>query len=292
MPSVVSVNSSIVRPEDAFVSVFDRGFLFGDSVYETFRTYDGMPWLEDEHLARLGNSADRMGLPLPGGLDRVRNDVARALKESGEATAAVRIVVTRGGKVGLIDLDPGTAGTPDVYVLVRPYVPVAEAAYQAGIELALVGVRRNARDALDPAIKSGNYLNNMLALREAKSRGAYECVMLNKDGFLAEGSTSNVFLVKDGVLATPALDSGILAGVTRAYLLGLARAEGIPVREALLRESDLRAADEVFISGSLKEVLPVARVDGAPVGDGRPGPLTVRLLRAYRAGIAAARRLR
>lgn len=292
MPSVVSVNSSIVRPEDAFVSVFDRGFLFGDSVYETFRTYDGMPWLEDEHLARLGHSADRMGLPLPGGLDRVRNDVARALKEAREPTAAVRIVVTRGGKVGLIDLDPGTAGTPDVFVLVRPYVPVAEAAYQAGIELALVGVRRNARDALDPAIKSGNYLNNMLALREAKSRGAYECVMLNKDGFLAEGSTSNVFLVKDGVLATPALDSGILAGVTRAYLLGLARAEGIAAREALLRESDLRAADEVFISGSLKEVLPVARVDGAPVGDGRPGSLTVRLLRAYRAGIAAARRLR
>ncbi|MBK6941951.1 MAG: aminotransferase class IV [Planctomycetes bacterium] len=292
MPSVVSVNSSVVRPEDALVSVFDRGFLFGDSVYETFRTYDGIPWLEDEHLVRLGNSADRMGLPLPGGLARVRDDVARALNESHEATAAVRIVVTRGAKVGLIDLDPGTAGTPDVYVLVRPYTPVPEATYRSGIELALVGVRRNARDALDPAIKSGNYLNNMLALREAKSRGAYECVMLNKDGFLAEGSTSNVFLVKDGVLATPALDSGILAGVTRAYLLGLARAEGIPVREILLRESDLRAADEVFISGSLKEVLPVARVDGTPVGAGRPGALTLRLLHAYRSGIAAARRVR
>lgn len=292
MPSVVSINSRVVRPEDAFVSVFDRGFLFGDSVYETFRTYDGMPWLLDEHFERLQSSADRMGLPLPGGLERIRDDVASALTASAESTAAVRIVVTRGAEVGRIDLDPGTAGTPDVYVLVRPYAPVPEVAYRDGIDLALVSVRRNARDALDPAIKSGNYLNNMLALREAKARGAYECVMLNKDGFLAEGSTSNVFLVQGGTLATPALDSGILAGVTRAYLIRLARASGIVVREAMLREADLRAADEVFISGSLKEVLPVVRVDGATVGNGRPGPMTSRLSAAYRAGIDAARRSR
>ena len=289
MPSVVSVNSRVIPPEQALVSVFDRGFLFGDSVYETFRTYDGRPWLLDEHLARLCGSAERMGLPLPGGIDRIRADVERALRHSRERCAAVRIVVTRGAQVGLIDLDPGTAGTADVYVLVRPYAPVPEVAYLEGIDLALVGVRRNARDALDPAIKSGNYLNNMLALREAKARGAYECVMLNKDGFLAEGSTSNVFLVKDGELATPALDSGILAGVTRAYLLGLARGAGITARESMLREADLRAADEVFISGSLKEVLPVARVDGVAVGAGRPGPLTRRLLEAYRAGIESAR---
>lgn len=283
MATLVNLDGAILAAEAARISVFDRGFLYGDSVYETVRTYAGRPCLLDRHLARLARSAARLWIELPGGVAGVGREVLRTLAAAANPETSLRIMISRGGQIGQVSLDLESAGPPGLVIIARPFSGFERTCYEQGVDVAVVSVRRTAADALDPSIKSGNYLNNILALREARQRQAFECLMLNQHGHLAEASTSNVFLVSGGALRTPALACGLLDGITRSFLIEVATAAGYPVREEELSHADLLQADEVFLTSSLKEVMPVRAIDGRAIGGGRPGAVTLDLLERYRA---------
>jgi len=276
-----SINGEIVPLEEARVPVLDNGFLFGDSVYEVLRTYGGRPFESGRHFRRMRASADRLGIAIPVSdtemLDRIRALLTRA----GDVESYVRIVVTRG--VGDSSYDSREIAGPTVVMIQKQLTVPPERHYSEGVRVCVVDTRRNHPQSLDPAIKSSNLLNNILALREARARGAEEPVLSNLEGFIAEGASTNVFVVKDGALLTPPLSAGILAGITREVLLELAGSLGIPRRETALERGDLLGADEAFLSSTTREVMPIRQVDEAPVGDGRPGPVTRRLLEAFRA---------
>lgn len=281
-----SVNGLVTPGDEARVSVFDDGFLFGDGVYETLRTYGGRLLHLDRHLLRLRASAARLGIGVPLDDDAWRRRAEDLLGRAGNAESYLRIVLSRG--VGDASYGRERPGGPTVVLIVKPFEPWPESCYSQGVEVAVVATRRNHRESLDPAIKSSNLLNNVLAAREARARGAFEAVLLNLAGEVAEGSSSNLFVARGGGLRTPPLAAGILPGLTRGLVLEIARSLGLAAEEGTLRAADLPAADEVFLTSTLKEVMPVRSVDGVPVGDGRPGPLTLRLLGAYRTYAARA----
>lgn len=266
------------------MSVFDRGFLYGDSVYEVLRTFGGRPFALPEHLDRLARSAAGLVLPLPP-LDVIGAAVRETLSAAGNEESYVRVVVTRG--VGPIGLDPALGDRPGLIVIVAELELPDERLYREGAEVALVSVWRNHPRALDPAIKSGNYLNNILALAEARRRGAYEALLRDADGTITEGASSNLFVLSRGRLRTPPLAVGILDGITRRHVMALARARGVRVEEVALRPADVQGAEEAFITSSIRGVMPVVRVDGVAVGTGRPGPATLALSADY---LADARR--
>ncbi|MCG6925590.1 MAG: D-amino acid aminotransferase [Acidobacteria bacterium] len=276
-----SINGEIVPLEEARVPVLDNGFLFGDSVYEVLRTYGGRPFESGRHFRRMRASADRLGIAIPVSdtemLDRIRALLTRA----GDVESYVRIVVTRG--VGDSSYDSREIVGPTVVMIQKQLTVPPERHYSEGVRVCVVDTRRNHPQSLDPAIKSSNLLNNILALREARARGAEEPVLSNLEGFIAEGASTNVFVVKDGALLTPPLSTGILGGITREVLLELAESLGIPRRETALERGDLLAADEAFLSSTTREVMPIRQVDDTPVGDGHPGPVTRRILEAFRA---------
>jgi branched-chain amino acid aminotransferase len=275
-----SVNGEITPAEEARVSVLDNGFTFGDAVYETLRTYGGRPFHLDRHLERLRRSAERLAIPLPAG-DTLARHLDALLACAANSESYIRIIVTRGR--GDISYHFDRVKGPTVVMVVKPLAPLPASYHTEGVPVILSSVRRNSPRSLDPAIKSCNLLNNILAMREAQAKGAFEPVMLNEMGEVAETASANLFLVKDGALLTPPLEAGILPGVTRHLVLELAAGLALPVREEPVAVKDLLAADEVFITSTLKEVLPVATIDGRPVGAGRPGPVTLRLLAAVRA---------
>lgn len=281
MRDLCNIDGRIVAQRDAVVPVMDRGFLFGDSVYEVMRTHHGVPFAWPEHLVRLRASAAGLLLRFDLGdrevLQRVRATLDAAREGAADGEAYVRIIVTRGvGSAPNIDLAyaPGPCAC---LILVRgvPPPPVR------GSRLAIVDRLRVDRRALDPALKSGNYLNSVLGLADAKARGADDCVMLNNAGLVTEASTSNVFAVTGGGVRTPPLSAGILAGVTRGLLLQVCRQQAIRVDESDLTADDLRRADEVFLSSTLRDVQPVAEIDGRRIGDGQAGPVTSKLRTAY-----------
>jgi branched-chain amino acid aminotransferase len=277
----VHVAGRICSPENAHISVFDRGFLYGDSVYETIASAAGRLFALDEHLDRLERSAARLALSLPPRA-QIEQAISETVAAAGNAETRVRVMVTRG--VGPLDLDPAVVDQPSLVVIAQPLAGPRPEMYDNGVAVAIVSVVRNLPGAIDPAVKSGNYLNNVLALQEARRRhpGAHEAILCAATGSIAEGASSNVFAVIGGVLITPALQVGILEGVTRGKVLALARAEGTTCREAdFLSPDELRAADEVFITSAARGVLPVTAVDGRPVAAGNPGPVTRRLMGSY-----------
>jgi branched-chain amino acid aminotransferase len=280
MPSFASVDGVILAAHEARVSVFDTGFAFGDAVYETLRTYGGRPFAVERHLRRLRRSAGRIGIELPLGDAELVGRLDALLERAGNPESYIRWVVSRG--VGDISYHFERIQGPTVVMVARELETPTAAHYENGVRVALVSVRRNSPLALDPAIKSCNLLNNVLAVREAQGRGAFEALMLNERGELAEGASSNVFVVRRGEVATPPLDSGLLAGITRELVLELGPSLGQPVREKALRVPDLLEADEVFITSTLKEVVPVHAIDDRLVKDGRPGPITRRFAQAFR----------
>ena len=273
MATVVTIDGAPVRPEEAVVSVFDRGFLYGDSVYEVARTYDGVPFELEAHLARLESSAERINMGLPAPRDVLAREVLETHANSGNIASYLRVVVTRGS--GPIGLDIALAQSQRRIVIAKDVAEVAPPpeVYTEGVEVALVSVRRNLRTAIDPRAKTGNYLNSVMALAEARERGAYEAVMLDHRDYVTEGASSNVFVVVDDTLLTPPLDAGILEGVTRAVVLKVARSIGVKVLQVPLTADMLTAGSEVFITSSVREIVPVVRVDGERLGDGRPGPV-------------------
>ena len=273
-----------VDPEDATISIFDRGLLYGDSVYETMRTAGGHPVELARHLARLHRSAEGIGLELPFSDAEVGDAVAATHRASGNAESYVRVIVTRGG--GPIMLDPRHSSDPVLVVIVRELELPSPEAYERGVSVVVVGVLKAGGGLVDPGIKTGNYLNNIQALRQAIARGADDAILSNARGDVAEGATSNVFLVAEGRLCTPHLQTGLLAGITREVVCELAAGLGHPVHERPVPPDDLRAADEVFLTSSVRGIMPVTRVDDATVGDGTVGPVTRALMARYAAWLA------
>jgi len=276
-----SINGTVLPVEEAKVSVLDNGFAFGDSVYEVLRTYGGRAFEAGRHFRRLRASAARLGIPVPDSDASLLAQVDALLARTVDPESYIRIVVSRGLGDCSYHFD-GVQG-PTVVMIQKPLPQPPAWHFERGIKLAAVDVRRNHPRALDPAIKSSNLLNNILAVREAQSRGAEEPVLLNQEGFLAEGASTNVFLVRRGAVATPPLSAGILAGITREVVLELLPALGVAFREEPLRLPDLLGADEAFITSTTREVVPVAKVDDTPIGEARPGPVTLRVMEAFRA---------
>lgn len=288
MSATVNVNGRLFDQEHAVVSVFDHGFLYGEGVYEVLRTYRGQPFLFDRHMRRLRNSAEMLALSIPLSdadlSQRCRDTMTAAGLGSGSGgslrEAYIRILVTRG--VGELSYDPAACPTPSIVVIVKEHVAPAREIYERGVRVSLVPVVRNHPDTVNPVIKSNNLLNNALAMREAARRGGFEGVMRNHRGELAECTQSNIFVVKNGVAITPPLVSGLLPGITRAFLFEVGRDAGIPVREGVLRDADLLDADEAFLTSTTRQIVPIVQVDEHPIGDGMPGPVTLALLGAFR----------
>jgi len=286
MPTVVNLDGRLVEPAEARVSVFDRGFLQGDSIYEVLRTYGGHLFEPAAHLARLARSAARARLDLPWSAERCLEELARTVKASlggdpADAEAApwnvgersVRVVMTRGGGEAAPDVPPAAV------VIAERLAAPPHRAYRDGVALVAVEVDRSADD---PTVKTGARLGHAHALRLARAAGAHEALFADARGLISEGTSSNVFLVRRGQLATPPIGSGLLEGVTRGLVLRLAHQEGIPVAEAPLHRADLASADELFVTSTGREILPAASLDGRAVGGGRPGPVTQQLHAAFR----------
>ena len=273
----IYLNDRFVKEEQARVSVFDHGFLYGDGVYETIRSYGEKIFMRDQHLARLRRSADGIGLTIP------KRDWPSLLQESMERNgvgndrtdAYIRITISRG--TGDIGLDPALCPTPTVVIMTKPLKPPPPERYRTGVSLVVAQTRRNLPSALDPQIKATNFLNNIQAKREAIAACAFDSVLLNWEGHLTECTVSNLFFVQSGRLCTPALSCGILDGITRGIILSLARETGIAVNEGRFTAEALMAAEESFLSNTTMEVMPATKLNGQPIGHGTPGPLTGRL---------------
>jgi branched-chain amino acid aminotransferase len=277
MTTRINLNGDI-QPE-AHISVFDHGFLFGDSVYEVVGTHQGRLCFVQEHLKRLRNSARAISLEIPLADDVMIREIEKTVEAAGNPESYIRIIVTRG--VGEIDIDPESCTRPNVLILVKPVMLYPEENYTHGINVALVSVKRNPKEALNPGIKTGNYLNNVLAKMEARQAGAADALMLNPTGQLTECTTSNFFFVRDQRLMTPSLDCGILPGITREVILRLARENGVLVEEGEWPPEILQNTEEAFITGTVKRVMPVTSLDGRPIGEGKPGPITKMMMRLY-----------
>jgi branched-chain amino acid aminotransferase len=294
--SLINVNGELLRPEEAKVSVFDRGFLYGDSLYEVVRSYDGRFFGLREHLERLEKSAALCRMVLTQPLETYAREIERAFLQfrgmpgNETADAYCRLIVTRGaGRIGF-GLD--CIETPTQYVIIlQPIAPftagIGREKFEKGLNLKISARLRNDPRALDPAAKTGNYMNSLLAYLDAAAEGFDDALMCNADGHLTEGTTFNLFYVRRGVVATPPLDIGILDGITRTKAIEVARELGIQVREVRFPRERLHEADEAFISSSIKEVFPITRIDGKKIGSGKPGPVTRKLAEALRRRIEA-----
>jgi branched-chain amino acid aminotransferase len=277
---LINFNGAIVPPSEAKISILDHGFLYGDSIYETIRTYGGKPFLLDLHLERLEESGKGIHLTLPLPRAQLGQEVIKTVGVARHHESQIRIMVTRG--IGDFGYDPKLCSDPSFLIFVSPlFVPPAEI-YDKGVRISLVSVRRNLPSAINPAVKSGNLLNQALAWMESQKDGAYEALMLNYKGDLAECTMSNIFFVKDKVLLTPSLDCGILGGLTRRLVLELARTLGMPVREGAFSVREFLSADEAFLTVTSREIIPVVRCNDQTIGQGIPGTITRRLHEAYR----------
>jgi branched-chain amino acid aminotransferase len=279
MAEIINVNGNLSPAASATVPVLDHGFLYGDSVYETIRTYRGEPFLLGRHLDRLANSCRMIRLTPPGPAE-IEREVRRTIESGANEESYVRIMITRG--VGPIGYEHALCPKPGLFVIVLPLRRVPPESYTAGIGATLGRRRRNPRESLDPAIKSCNLLNNVLAHMEAEDAGAKETILLNTRGFVAEGTHTNVFFVKANAVKTPALACGLLSGITREVVIECARESGLPLEEGEFTAGELEDADEIFVTSTLQEVLPVTRLDGKPIGGGAPGPVTRRLHELFR----------
>jgi branched-chain amino acid aminotransferase len=284
----VNVNGRLTDAAHAMVPVFDHGFLFGEGVYEVCRTYHGEPFLFDRHMRRMRASAAMIALDVPCGdgefLRRAREAMdAAGLGAQPDGTwreAYVRLILTRG--VGELTYDPAATPEPTVVVIAKPHSAPPDQHYTRGVPVVIVDVLRNHPQSVSPLIKSNNLLNNALGMQQALRRGGIEAVFRNYRGEIAECAQSNLFIVSGGVVRTPGLDAGLLAGITRAFVLEIAAELGCRAEEAVLHDRDLLGADEAFLTSTTKEIVPIVRVDERDIGGGLPGPITLALLTEYR----------
>jgi branched-chain amino acid aminotransferase len=280
MAAAVYVNGRITPKDEAMISVYDHGYLYGDGVFEGIRVYDGRVFKLEEHLDRLYSSARQILLPIPLDRDTLREAILATVRATGLRDAYVRPVISRGP--GDLGIDPRKCPAPTVIVIADAIQLYPKEAYERGLRMVTATVRRPAPDALNGRIKSLNYLNNILARIEANQAGVDEALMLTADGYVCECSADNFFVVSGGQVWTPATHLGLLQGVTRDTILALAAELEIPTAERIFTLYDVYAADECFLTGTGAEVGPVVEIDGRPIGGGRPGPITARLVAAFR----------
>lgn len=281
MSRQVSINGTLVPEDQAKVSVFDHGLLYGDGVFEGIRVYGGNLFLMQEHVRRLYESALAIRLTIPLSQDELAAAVRDTVTANDITDGYVRLVVTRGA--GTLGLDLRRTHDPQVIIIADSITMYPQELYQNGMQLVTASTIRNHPAALSPRIKSLNYLNNIMAKSEGTDAGCVEALMLNHKGEVAECTGDNIFIVRDGQLKTPPPASGILEGITRGAVMQLARDEGITVLETSLERHDIFTADECFLTGTAAEVIAVVSLDGRTIGTGRPGPVTQRLLEGFRA---------
>ncbi|PIV64838.1 MAG: branched-chain amino acid aminotransferase [bacterium (Candidatus Ratteibacteria) CG_4_10_14_3_um_filter_41_18] len=274
------LNGKLVPKEGARVSVFDHGLLYGDGVFEGIRSYNGRIFKLTEHLERLYRSAKSIILKIPLSSGELEEAIIKTLRANNLKDAYIRVVATRG--VGDLGLDPAKCSSATVFIIASKIQLYPEELYEKGLSLITAFTRRNDIKTLNPAVKSLNYLNNILAKIEATNAGALEAIMLNKDGYVAECTGDNIFMVKEEALQTPPASAGILEGITRNSVIELAQSFKIPVKENLLTRDDLYGGDEVFLTGTAAEIIPVTRIDGRIIKEGKVGPLTQKLRAGFK----------
>ena len=278
MPGVININGVIAAAEDAKISVLDHGFLFGDSIYETLRTYRNKPFLFSKHYVRLERSAASIFLRLPWSMEKTLLEIRRTIEAAhNTGESRIRVTITRG--VGDVGPDPDSCGTPNVVIFASPLQELPLSIYENGVDVVISSLYRS-RQFSDA--KTGNLLRSVLAVREAKAAGAFEAISLTAEGKISDGITSNIYLVQGSRLLTPSAEAGILEGITRGAVLELARRDGLEVVEGVFDLAEIGKSEEMFLTSSTREVVPIVRVDGQPVGTGVPGPVTAQLLAAYR----------
>jgi len=276
----IYLNGKLVEREEAKISVFDHGLLYGDGVFEGIRSYNCLVFKLREHIDRLYESAHTIMLNIPLSKEEMIKAVIDTLKANRLKDAYIRIVVTRGE--GDLGLDPRKCKKPNIFIITDKIVLYPEKYYREGLEIITVPTQRNIPEALNPQIKSLNYLNNILAKIEAINCGVEEAIMLNFSGYVAECTGDNIFIVKDKVLITPPPYVGILKGITRDTVMKLAEKDGIEVKEIVITRHDLYNADECFLTGTAAEIIPVVKIDSRIIGEGKPGKITKRLMREFK----------
>jgi branched-chain amino acid aminotransferase len=282
MAATVNVNGRISAQDAAVISVFDHGFVYGEGIYETLRTYNGRLFLYERHMRRLRNSARMIELSIPlsdAELAVQIRDTMGAAKLDGKE-AYVRVLVTRG--VGELTYDLRATPQPSCVIIVKPLADAPREIYADGVKVVLVDIVRNHPQSVNPMIKSNNLMNQALAAQQALKRGGFEAVMRNYRGELTECATSNLFIVKNGTALTPPVDCGLLPGITREFLFEVGHEAGVEVREQVLRDDDLFGADEAFLTSTTRELVPIVAVDAQTIGNGKPGPVTWKLLQGLR----------
>ncbi len=277
---LIYIDGEFLPKAEAKVSVFDHGLLYGDGVFEGIRSYNGRVFKLDEHLERLYDSAKSIMLQIPIPIETMKEKVLETLRLNHLTEAYIRLIVTRG--VGDLGLDPDKCPKPTIIIIADKITLYPPKFYEEGLEIVTVSIRRNYAEAINPRIKSLNYLNNILAKIEGKQAGAEEVLMLNAEGYVVECSGDNIFWIKNEVLVTPPVHMGILEGVTRNSVIDLAREAGMRVEERVFTRHDLYIADECFLTGTAAEVIPVVKIDQRSIGDGQPGKITQKLIDAFR----------
>ena len=276
----IYLNGKLVPKEEAAVSVFDHGLLYGDGVFEGIRFYAGRVFRLDDHIDRLYRSARAIALNIPIDHDEMSRAVLDTIRANSMTDGYVRLVVTRGE--GSLGLSPKSCPKPTIFIIAAGITLYPDEMYKNGLKLVTCATRRIAHGALSPMVKSLNYLNNIMAKIEAEQAGAGEGLMLNEQGYVAECTGDNVFIVRDGRIITPPIAAGALAGVTRAVVFELARQLGIDIREENIKLYDIYTADECFLTGTAAEIIPAVQLDARLVHDGKPGPVTRRLTELFR----------
>ncbi|AGL00149.1 branched-chain-amino-acid transaminase [Desulfoscipio gibsoniae] len=280
MSMIIYLDGKYVPEEQAVVSVFDHGLLYGDGVFEGIRAYNNRVFKLTEHLERLYESAHTLTLEIPISIEEMQEAVLETLRRNNLRDAYIRLVVTRGK--GDLGLDPGKCPRATVFCIAASIQLYPDELYEQGLEMVTVATRRNLAEACNPRVKSLNYLNNIYAKIEANLAGVPEAIMLNQEGYVAEASGDNLFLVKKGRLITPPIHVGLLEGVTRNAVMDVARDKGIVVEEKVFTRHDVYNADECFLTGTAAELIPCVRVDGRPIGTGKPGEVFWSLLKDFR----------
>ncbi len=273
------INGRLYDKDDAKISVYDHGLLYGDGIFEGMRSYSGKVFRHQQHLERLYESAQAICLTIPIEINELEKAVNETLRVNNIRDGYIRLVVTRGA--GSLGLDPNRTSDPQVIIITDHISLYPKEMYENGLQIITSSVVRNHSAALSPRIKSLNYLNNILAKIEGLQAGCVEALMLNTKGEVAECTGDNIFLVKHGDVYTPPIDAGILQGITRDAVIDLAREEGLEVREIPLTKHDVYIADECFLTGTAAEIIPVVKVDSRVIGDGKPGPITRDLTRKF-----------
>jgi len=277
---VVYLNGQFVPQDEAKVSIFDHGYLFGDGIFETLRSYDGVIFKLRQHLKRLFDSARYMGMDLSTSKGDLEKLSYEALERNSLKEAYLRITVSRG--VGGRGIDPDQCKRPTLSIIVKELPRYQAECYTSGIRTKIVSIRKFADDSLSSQVKGCNYQTNILAKIELNQHGMIEGFLLNNEGFIAEGTVSNVFIVKNGIISTPSLACGCLEGITRNTVIDLAEHQlSLAVRQEQITRYDLYTADECFITNTIMELMPVVTVDGRTIGQGQPGPMTLTLTRLY-----------